>query len=472
MRNYLLVITFICISFYALAKNSATTKWRVKATCNSYYNTTSSSFVVSDSTIYFYSGLRSGAMVAATTAGWQYAGKYDSSYMQMYSATTMTLEPYMKTWQVFDSHDNLLAITSKQYDATNGWINYQLFTYTYDSSNNMLSSLQQYWDAGSSSWQNNQHTMYSYNAANDLISDTTDAWYLSSSWLHGESNEYTYDTSHHLQTRITANWNISSGLWQYSIKYSYYLRSSTYVIDSLVRGVYNNSIGGWTPNTKESYTYDLSNNMLADTTLIWTGAIWRNSTMKSYNYTGTDQTGETDLTWNTGMSAWVNSAQYASTFNTSHNITSKILRTVSGGSFVNATKDSETYNTNKLITQYNNYGWSTGIWQAVAGDQHDNYYYESYVDATNVAVPENKASLSLYPCPATDAITLELKWQQPQEATLVIYDMAGRQWRKWHLDKTATYRGTIPVNMLPPGNYILSVESNGEQIARQFSIVR
>lgn len=471
MQRYLLLMLVMALPFISQSKTTAT-KSRVTGVVNTYYSTTTSSFTPQDSTWYKYTGIRGGNMMWAGY-GWQYAGKYDSTIGYYWDNTSAYFYMSSGKWQTFDASNNMTMQVTSYYDTmTHVWDDNSRYVYTYDGSNNQTSSLYQSWDT--THWTNFTRNSYTFSTSNDPATDTGFYWNMSTAtWTPSQLNVYTYDTHHNLTSKNTFSWNMATSMWRNSFRYTYYVNSS-YKQDSVLTESYNTSTSMWVNYSKHFYTYT-STNLIADTSIFWATAssAWRYSQLATYTYTGTDRTGETDYTWNTTTLSWTNGNKFSMLFDGNHNMKNKIKQSYISSSYVNSTKDSNDYNSYNQPTNYYSYSWltATSAWGLSFGSSKDRFYYETYEDPTGITTIANNAEVKLYPCPAADVMTLDLKWENAQQAVLVIYDMNGRQWKQWQTEKTANYHSSVPVANLPAGNYMLSIQGADEVTTKQFSVV-
>jgi len=477
MHRSLLILFIIALPLLVSAKTTAT-KSRVTATCLTYYNTTTSAFEGDDSTIYKYSGIRSGTMIPGIYNGWQYTGKYDTSIEWYRNSTSMKYYINTGTWHIYDSYNNLIMQVIAKYDTTKHiWTDQFKDVYTYDANNSQTSYLRQTWQI--THWTNYSRSSYTFSAANDLATDTTYYWNnVTGTWQPEQLIVYKYDTHHNLTSDIGYSWVTASGTWREGIRYTYYLNAS-YMQDSSLIETYSTTTGSWTNNSKHFYTYDASGNMISDTSkIVWLLAvIWRNMDLHTYSYTGSDRTGETDYKWPPAINpstTWSNWTNYIRVFDGSHNMMNKISQTwdTSLSAYVNSSTDYNDYNSYNQPTNYYTFSWNdtSSTWELAYGSYNDRYYYETYNDPTTVPTAGNTVDMKLYPCPTADIMNLDLQWNEAQQAVIIIYDMSGRQLRQWQTEKTTSYHSNIPVSALPAGSYILHVQGNGGQVAKQFTV--
>jgi hypothetical protein len=69
------------------------------------------------------------------------------------------------------------------------WVNFSLFTYTYDVNNNMIEELEKYWDGFN--WVNSRKQTYTYDGNNNMIEQLVQNW-GGSNWVNEFYITYTY----------------------------------------------------------------------------------------------------------------------------------------------------------------------------------------------------------------------------------------------------------------------------------------
>ncbi|MBS1689976.1 MAG: T9SS type A sorting domain-containing protein, partial [Bacteroidetes bacterium] len=140
----------------------------------------------------------------------------------------------------------------------------------------------------------------------------------------------------------------------------------------------------------------------------------------------------------------------------------------------NTNRAENAYNSDNFVTTYTTTTWDTtaSSWVQKNSDQQSRYYYEAYTGLLVNNTNNINCDLSLYPSPASSYINIDLKWDNTQPCLLAIYDMNGKLYKQWQTTAGNSYHASVPVNQLPAGNYILEVQNDKGQTAKQFSIVR
>ena len=148
------------------------------------------------------------------------------------------------------------------------------------------------------------------------------------------------------------------------------------------------------------------------------------------------------------------------------------------GNWNNFGKTCFVYNAdNNPVTIYDS-TWKAGSWvpEYSQGNRQSvcqrNYYYGTLPSSI---APDNTTALQfkLYPSPAQHTITISTIFEKAADCTMAIVDMQGRLQRQWTEYITpGKYEVTIPVSMLPDGNYLLHLIAQGEMGVQQFTVLK
>jgi hypothetical protein len=95
------------------------------------------------------------------------------------------------------------------------WINFQLFTYTYDESGHNLTYFEQSW--GDNAWINSKLITRTFNQDGCILSEMTQEWL--NTWNNISSSTYTYDENDNCLSGTWFNWSDNS--WENSMKVEY-----------------------------------------------------------------------------------------------------------------------------------------------------------------------------------------------------------------------------------------------------------
>ena len=386
-----------------------------------------------DSSAYAYSGTVRGGdlkhpMLYDNGTTWVYVN--DSAY-----------ENSTATLQTFDANNNVLTATNEYWSGTS-WVLNTKMIYTYNSSNQVLTAIMQTWDG--TSWVSASEDVYSYNTGGKLQSDEYEVWGLAG-YTGVSTKVYSYD--------LTNTWLINET---------------------------DQNIAGSPMYTRQiAYTYDsTAHRLLTTTTSNWNGAAWVNDSLTTNTY---DTAGHliTTLrqTYNTVLSRWDNTNfSLFSSFvgNMPQTEIDQVWNSTGSGSWDNASKHTNTYNSFNQLTSTQGISWnvSGSQFEYALGDPMWNYYYQTY--GTNVAVNNvvsSNGEANIYPVPAQNMLHIDIKWNVAQSASIAIYDMSGRMVAPvMDVPSSTEYRAGISVNNLAAGMYQVKISGTQGEIVKQIVI--
>ena len=431
MKRKMLLLTLaipVILCQDALAQSS-------RLTGQAHWSSNGAILLPGDSTAYSYSNGRGGDLNSQM--------KYDQAvnwYFQNDSAYVNNLY-YL---QSFDAHNNLLSTITQYWDASAlAWINWTNVLYTYNSSNQLISKIYQNWGGGS--WANSAEDVYNYNTAGQVYADQYNLWNsLTSTFTPNTQKIYTYDVAGNLASEVDQTYNTGSTLYDYTAEFLY-----TYSGTQLLTTTYNTWSGSaWVGDYMYTNTYDSTGDLLTNLYQTYSGTAWVNQSLKVYsNFNGMMlPANEIDQTWNnTGSGSWDNVTQY--TYG---------------------------YNSFGQLTQAVGESWNTGVgWEYASGDPASFYYYEPYSPTSTTSV-KNVANVggdaNIYPVPAQNNLHIDLNWTVAQTAVIGIYDMNGRLVISADAPLSTQYRGTVSVNNLADGMYVIRINGTQGQIVKQIVV--
>lgn len=300
------------------------------------------------------------------------------------------------------------------------------------------------WNSTTSAWENTSQTINTYNTSNDLLTATYQDWNsTTSAWENTSLETYTYSATHRTATYLTQDWNSSTMAWENNSR-STYTRDGS---DRLTTDVTESWVSSaWVNSSKDTYTYDGSGNRVSDLTESWNGAAWENSGMTmSRNFVTLHQPQTiVYMDWNTTTSAFDSTNRDQWVFN-SYGKPDLFY--------------GETWNATSSAWEYSSFNIGTI------------FHYATYAAGVDeVATSSIKATL--YPMPATDNMTIDATWNEPQAFSAAITDVSGRMYTSWSMPAASAYHEAISVGNLPPGNYILTLQGAKEKVVKQFAVVR
>jgi|GEM_PF-5956003 len=380
-----------------------------------------------DSTTYTYSGTRSMDSI------WGIEQEFDSAYTWRYTDTN-NYSPYHIQYSTYDSSNRVLSDTTWTLDTATGiYSYYEYWTYTYTTGGLPSTAFTYTWS--NSSWATFQQLFKLYDTAGNQIeeyilqgADTAQVSYLS-------YNGHTYATG------TGYGFNFSN----VSINRNREVFDSLGRFESIESDYRHNANSPWIPLSLYTYSYDsvgdLSQAMI--------------------------------YTWDTAT-GWYVTGRELFIFDGNHNQLQCIIQTLdTPATFVNTNHYLAAFDSYNMRTLYEYDKWdTTGGGQWVTNGNTYHFYYELYDLPNGIATIASQADLRIYPVPAADMLSLDVKWQEAQSATATIYDAAGRKYTEWALPNTSSYHGYVPVSALPAGIFTLQIKGNCGSITRSFDVMR
>lgn len=475
----------LCISMQA--QKTTMMKDRLTGACFRTYSTINSSVLfVNDSDVYTYSGINPGVEKntgTPTANTWNYSGKYDMLTRRRYDTATAHPPHYFlrdQTTNHYNSSNLLDTALLQTYDTTAATFkNYSKTIYTFDGSNNIKTTLVQYWVA--SAWRDSTEHFYTYNSSNTMLTDTfKNLGNIASNTLRSTLSIYHYNAST-IDTSTSLNWSTTSSSFtttNNSSRTIYFLNTSSKP-DSTVAYGWSTASSTWNPNNRIHYTYSGST-VSIDSTWSLFGPTWYIST-NNYTYSGSNMMSDTSKAFI--GSGFASTSLFVMTYNTSGNETGYEKYSLVSGVWRDTALVTNTYDpTYGVLTSYMTQTRIGGAWvmnrssNGFGGFNYDvlnYYYYTPYNDPTGVAnIIANNGTLKLYPVPANNMLNIDLSWDNAQSSVVAIYDMTGKLYMQWQADNTTNYKHTVYLTQLPSGNYIIKVRGENDQLTQPFVITR
>ena len=392
------------------------------------YSSDGASLNVNDSTAYsYYTSARGGDLNNTL--------KYDVSTNWLFLGDSAFSNNY-KYLQTFDGNNNILTTIAQSWNGTN-WVNWSNIVYTYNSMGNVATITYQSW--GGTSWSNIGQDVYSYNTANQLYLDQYNVWNsLTTSFLPSNQRIFYYDGSGRLIQEVDQTYNTGSSLYEYSAETSY---SYSLITNTTTHSMWDGS--AFVADNMYTETSDSSGDLLTRLYQTFNGSVWVNQTLSVYSgFSGTLPGVQINQSWDTtGGGFWANNRKYMYAYNGFGQMTSSIAES-----------------------------WNPGVgWQFASGDPASFYFYETYdPSSTSVKnVANNFGSVNVFPVPAQNMLHVDLNWNEAQSATIGLYDMSGKQISNLNVPFGSKFNGSIPVNNLANGMYVIKISGTQGQIVKQ-----
>jgi len=259
-----------------------------------------------------------------------------------------------------------------------------------------------------------------------MTSELGQSW-NGSAWVNSKQSTYTYD----------ANNNRTSELYQ----------------------IWNG--GGWLNHSQYFYTYDANNNITNELDQSWNGSAWVNSYQYFYTYdANNNMTSELGQSWN--GNAWVNSSQYTYTYDANNNITSLFGQSWNGSVWVNSYQYTSTYDSNNFAKSDSYKQWNSAGTEVTWGDS--TYYYFHTVAGINDLMAQN-VSITVFPNPASDNITIETLWKSVCQRQIEILNIHGQSIKSINAKENHI---TIDISDFSSGVYIIKAKTDEGIAIRKF----
>jgi hypothetical protein len=400
-----------------------------------------------------YVPLDSSSLIYGTGRGsWYSQNGFAAVNFDMATSYTYVGSSYnndMRSTQTFDASNNILSYTEQAWiNWIANWRNDYQELYTYDAMRNVLTNTSQGWDTTTLMWINSNRTTNTYTAANKLATSVQESWNnTTSAWENGYRTTNAYDASNFPLNSVSEVWSSTMTTWDSAYRITYTADASGNIITELAQQ-YDMTFHTWINASRYTYTRDASNHLLTELYEVWDfpTAVWVNSSMTLYSaYTGDNAGTIVYQNWDNSTSA-----------------------------FVNNNRDNYAYNSFNQPTFVYNETWapSTSSWIRMANANFAQaYYYETYI-STLPHIPGINGTVSVYPVPAKDALSINVTWDEPQAFTVSIADMMGRTVHSWKVNETDQYATTLPVKDFASGNYIIKMQGTGSSLIRRFVVER
>jgi hypothetical protein len=343
------------------------------------------------------------------------------------------------------------------------------YVQTFDSSNNLKSTVAYMWNASSSTWVPVTNTLDNYDTMNRITTMILQTW-NGTMWVPSTEHVYSYNSSNELYLDLLQNWNAFTTNWDPASQKTYYYDASNKLINETDQ-VFIATVPTYT--TQYAYTYSTAKNTTTVST--WSGTGWVNDSL--YTNTFDSTTGNRIMSsaqsYNASSLVWTNGTLHLySNFVSGLPQTDVYQKWDSAGSglWVNVMQFTNTYNSYNQLTSSTGSSWNiVGLFEFAVNDPMSRYYYATYSTSVKNVLNEG-GDVNIYPVPAQNMLHVDLKWTQAQTATISMYDMQGRVVRQWDTPLGTRYNGAVSVNDLTQGTYFMKITGAQGQIVKQLVI--
>ena len=341
-------------------------------------------------------GLRERNDIVPQTATWQdtYGDKYRVNYEYDENEFYLNTEMYEAFW------DGV-------------WQEYEMISYEYDFSGNVLEMLvsdfdgEEWWDLGKAT--------FAYE--DGMVSEVITQYFEDGEWVNVEKAVYNYNGD----TWTILYWDWNGTTWSSNELYTY--NKSADSIELLIQYMQG---GAWQNDEQQFFTLDFNEHVTSILVQDWQNSAWVNDNRTTYNFTSGVFDSKIEESWN--GSDWEATNKYSYIYDNGNAISGS-CKVFDGDDFVPGDGDIEMA-----------YGY--------CADSKSFYGYEvnmAYIDLTKV--DENaQTNFSVYPNPAQTEIQIQVEGFQKAE----IYSLTGQLMME-------SLHSTLDVCSLASGVYLLKV---------------
>ena len=308
------------------------------------------------------------------------------------------------------------------------------------------------WKPAETNWLDSARYSYTYNNQK-MVSSSFERWLSTTGWY----NPITSDIIYSGQNVVAMESPV------YKIEFSYDGNNNiTQMFDQEKVG------GQWFK--KERHTYDYNgNNVIKHTLETWNSLAndWKRKKQWEYTYAGALVTLERESQWDGAV--WVPVNQHTYAYDGNQNMITDTEEFWSQGNFVNESLTEWVYNGQDLPEVVTTRSWVNGNWTSTIDDKQYRFYYQNYFP-TSVKPVAFDNEVSLYPVPASDVLTIDINWVQPEQFTVSLVDIKGSVLKSWKEQPASSYRKQIDVSQLPNANYFVTVAGESVQSTKRIVV--
>jgi len=375
---------------------------------------------------------------------------------------------------IYNENNNLMSYVSQIWK-DNTWVNSFQELYTYDANNNEKSFLRIKWNGVD--WVNAFKNIYTYDDNNNIISFIAKSW-NGSDWVNNSQYFATYDINNNNTVKFSQNWSNNTDSWLNSDQYIKTFDSHNNLIKYLHQ-VGNGSF--WVNKDQELYTYDSNNNNINTYEQLWDGNAWVNSRQHICSFDSKNNLTINEQQYWSGND-WIIDWKVIYTYDAKNNIISLLMQKWDGSSWVNSELRLSAFNENNFFTSQTSQYWLNSSWinswqtfltyypdnsfKTYSQKQWDNIgttiisgdsvYSYSHLVETGIS-DLMKGSISLFPNPATNRITISKNSILSGVNTITIFSMNGQKMLQARFQNQKQFE--MGVSTLSRGIYLVKIQS-------------
>ena len=250
-----------------------------------------------------------------------------------------TFVAYREIFQYDNNGNNISSI--QEYNDEGIFLPQLKDTYSYNSNNMLIESIESYWNENNNDWDNANKTSIIYSTNSMIITEYD--WQMSTnSWINESKEEYYQDSNNNDTLEINSNWDSANNTWEKKYKYL---------------TTYNNG------NIETIFSY------------LWSSNNWFPYRKKVYSYTNSNNTEIVEYAWNNN--SWEYKEKTIMDYDANNMFTKIVYLKYNSTSNIWDYKDSTSYTNQSMnIDYYEEYDWTGTAWDNSEKDDftHDNNY--------------------------------------------------------------------------------------------------
>lgn len=407
---------------------------------------------------------------------WQVADKYmkyDTLENYLWNASIGSYVLNISNTQQFDANDNITQTSGIKND--NGNIRDELnIKYQHNANNKVETEVVQVYNAGNQALINKDSFDHQYNAQGNLEEQTQYIWDAGNNqWQPYGKAVIGYDANGNNDYYVYRLWDAGS------FKDQEVILNTFNAGNELVTSVKKRAPAiGMNPENYQRHNYTYQSGVIKEHVIeLWDGrnGVWENDSKISYTYNGSnDLIEKTSQYWNVTSSTWENTEQEQYSYYAPQQMEYKITQTWNGAGFNNSQRVHYQYNASDLLATETQASWNSsfGQWEHVKAQSQQRRYFYEYNWPASVGSVINNDELLLYPVPAQNSLYVQFLSLENQATLFAVHDINGRLLRQWQAKSRRGTTQSISVVDLPSGIYTLKAIQGKSIKIKQFSIAR
>jgi hypothetical protein len=315
-----------------------------------------------------------------------------------------------------------------------------------------------------------------------------------------------YNPSGAVSGILTEEWYYNLNRWDSSERTTNTYDASGRLVDSLIERGYVDTAQRtlWYKESRHAFTYDASGNQTSWTSVQDDTGGYRNFRRLIYHYDAANVfTGQvyeegrtvggntiisrldsfslaphpadpripvfTEYYWSS--TGWKATYRASALFSGTGNIVISLYEFWDGAGWMNGVREWYYYNSYDQLIRYFDESWHDNDWRILQRNREHRYYYEPFQSLEISRHALNTSSLTLFPVPAGDALTMAIGLEEAQHISVQITDAGGRKISSWNEHMPAgLYTRDIDTRSLPAGTYFLSIRSGQGSAGKAFTV--